>query len=85
MLSESPDQVHLTLQKSQLEINKIVCAVTTARHGVGWEKSRWFLKESPQVRREMVVDEVPKMEEERLQCTSCLPSQARQVGLLGDR
>lgn len=51
--------------KSRLEINEIVGAVTTARHGVGWEKSRWFSKESPQVRREMVVDEVRKMEEER--------------------
>ena len=53
--------------KSRLEISEIVGAVTTARHGIGWEANRWFSKESPKVRREMVVDEVRKMEEERRQ------------------
>jgi hypothetical protein len=60
----------------KLELKEITGAVQSGRHGLGWEKHKWFSKGTQEERRRMVTDEVRSTEEERRQAEAV--SQAHQ-------
>ena len=61
--------------ESRLRLKEVVGAVQQDRCGIGWKEHRWWSKESERGRREMVTEEIRKMEEEKRMAKAVSQSQ----------
>ena len=59
------DQDTVEEAESRLRLKEVVGAVQQDRRGVGWRENKWWSKQNEKGKREMVTEELRKMEEER--------------------